>query len=513
MKFLAVLVLFAAAASAQKPCRFRLDGHPEAICSIPSAAAAVVSHETPFAEGCNGNQTGTNYRNAPAEPWVSIDPKNPLHLVGAWQQDRWDNGGSSGLVNGVSFDGGRTWTTSFAPFSVCSGGNFQRASDPWISVAPDGTAHQISLSLSGTGTTPNTISSILVSRSFDGGLTWSTPTALIADAQTAFNDKESITADPYDSNLVYATWDRALGSTSNRTYRQPAWFSRTADGGKTWEQPRIIYDPGVNADTIGNQIVVLPDGALIDLFTAGSNLGTSNMRLSIRIVRSQDKGLSWSDPIVVSDLQVNGVANLKTKSQIRTGAALPSIAVDPVSGAIYVAWQDSRFSGNLRDGIVMSRSIDGGKSWSGPVQVNQAPTVQAFQPAIAVARDGTVALDYFDFRKDTEDPNYLWTSSWRVVSHDRGETWEEFPLLPPFDLNNAPPLAGYFIGDYHAIVPTPDGFLSFFVIANPAGSAERNSVIAVASVQRGDTSTTAREQIHLNRYQPKIREARPPKRR
>src|SRR5262249_19656458 len=162
--------------------------------------------------------------------------------------------------------GGRTWMTSYAPFSICGGGTFQRASDPWVSIAPDGTVHQISLSLSGNGNTPNTISSILVSRSIDGGLTWTTPVTLIADAQTAFNDKESITADLHDSNLVYATWDRSLGSTNNRTYHQPAWFSRSTDGGKTWEQPRIILDPGANAYTLGNQIVVLPDGTLVDLF-------------------------------------------------------------------------------------------------------------------------------------------------------------------------------------------------------------------------------------------------------
>jgi hypothetical protein len=43
-------------------------------------------------------------------------------------------------------------------------------------------------------------------------------------------------------------------------YFGATWFSRTTDGGQTWEPARPIFDPGGNSQTIGNQIVVLPDG-------------------------------------------------------------------------------------------------------------------------------------------------------------------------------------------------------------------------------------------------------------
>ena len=39
----------------------------------------------------------------------------------------------------------------------------------------------------------------------------------------------------------------------------------------TWEPARSIYDPGQNDQTIGNQIVVLPDGTLVDLFAEFHN--------------------------------------------------------------------------------------------------------------------------------------------------------------------------------------------------------------------------------------------------
>src|SRR5262249_1111054 len=146
-----------------------------------SMGAVAVAGESPFDPNCDGTQTGTHYRNAPTEPWVAVDPKNPLHFVGVWQQDRWADGASSGLLTGVSFDGGRNWTITAPHFSKCTGGAYDRASDPWVTFAPDGTVHQISLSLNGTSSGPNTISAMLVSKSVDGGLSWSDPIKLIQD--------------------------------------------------------------------------------------------------------------------------------------------------------------------------------------------------------------------------------------------------------------------------------------------------------------------------------------------
>lgn len=67
------------------------------------------------------------------------------------------------------------------------------------------------------------------------------------------HDKQSITADPHDARFVYAVWDREDFNAGS-----PALFSRTTDGGKTWEPLQILHDPGPGRRTIGNQIVVLP---------------------------------------------------------------------------------------------------------------------------------------------------------------------------------------------------------------------------------------------------------------
>ena len=71
-----------------------------------------VSGASPFDAACSSpaEQTGDNYPNSEVEPYVAVNPDNGANLIGAWQQDRWSNGGSRGNVVGFSNDGGTTWT-------------------------------------------------------------------------------------------------------------------------------------------------------------------------------------------------------------------------------------------------------------------------------------------------------------------------------------------------------------------------------------------------------------------
>lgn len=140
---------------------------------------------------------------------------------------------------------------------AANGGDYERASDPWVSFSPNGDAYQISLSFNDS----NTTNAVLVSKSENNGRTWGPVTTLIKDTNPQFfNDKESITADPTDSRSAYAVWDRLdqVPNDPNAPFFGPATFSRTTDGGQTWSKPKIIFDPGANNQTIGNQIVVLP---------------------------------------------------------------------------------------------------------------------------------------------------------------------------------------------------------------------------------------------------------------
>ena len=55
------------------------------------------------------SQPGVNYPFSQVEPYVAANPTRANNLVGAWQQDRWSNGGARGIVVGVSTDHGRSW--------------------------------------------------------------------------------------------------------------------------------------------------------------------------------------------------------------------------------------------------------------------------------------------------------------------------------------------------------------------------------------------------------------------
>src|SRR6185369_11098547 len=110
--------------------------------------------------------------------------------------------------------GGRTFAFSQAAFSRCSGGtaanggDYARASDPWVSIGPTGVAYQVAIAFSGGTFAPGSVNAVLASRSLDGGATWSAPATLIRDGAAAFNDKESVSADPTNGNYAYAVWDR-----------------------------------------------------------------------------------------------------------------------------------------------------------------------------------------------------------------------------------------------------------------------------------------------------------------
>ena len=438
-----------------------------------------VSGDTPFAANCTGGALGgTEYRNAEVEPYAAVNPTNPANFVAVWQQDRWSTGLSNGLVGAVTLDGGATWSRTTAPFTRCSGGNaanggdYERATDPWVTFAPNGNAFQMALATQGASLAPGSISAMLVSRSTDSGRTWSNPSTLIRDTAAFFNDKNTITADPTDGDFVYAVWDR-LAATGGG----PSFFARTTDGGSTWEGARSIFDPGSSSQTIGNVIVVLPNGTLINLFTQLDEGAGGQITSTLNVLRSSDKGGSWSAPIRIADVLSIGARDPETGTGIRDGAGLGQIAVAP-NGNLYVVWQDARFSGGARDGIALSRSIDGGLTWSIPVQLNSVPAAQAFTPSVHVRANGTVGVTYYDFRSNTPDPASLPTELIFARSTD-GVTWQENRFTAAFDMLTAPFSRGLFIGDYHALTSANNVFIPVYVRTNSGDTANRTDVFAV----------------------------------
>lgn len=439
--------------------------------SAASAAPVLASGPSPFAN-CTIGGPGTVYVNAEVEPWVAINPANPSNVIGAWQQDRWSNGGAHGLVAGYSFDGGHTWAQTNLPFSACAGGlGYERASDPWVSIGPDGTAYAVSISFNQS----NNSNSVAAAVSKDGGQTWGNLSVIIADNEPSlqfFNDKESVTANPVKAGVAYAVWDRLELPNGNpyanlhtAAYRGPSMFSKTVDGGATWSPPVEIVKVPSRQQTIGNQILVDPrNGTLYDFF----NLITPPFSVTankVAFIKSTDDGATWTKPQIIADLRTVGVTDPNTGEPLRTGDIIPEPAIDPATGQLYVVWQDSRFNGGNYDEVALSTSTDGGNTWSAPIRVNTPTGRAAFNPSVRVNSAGTVAVTYYDLRNlAAGNTTTLPTDYWQKTSTDDGATFgNEVHLAGPFDMKLAPYAEGYFIGDYEGLDAHGTSFLPFFI--------------------------------------------------
>ncbi len=472
----------------------------------PPASLSVASGPSPFQPGCEGvAQSGTLYQNAEVEPRGAVGPNDPAHIVGAYPQDRWSNGGAHGLVAATSINGGASWTHSFAHFSICAGGtvanggDFQRASDPWVTFSPNGVVHQIALSFNDT----NADNAILASRSLNGGTVWSEPATLQREntgSTSLFVDKESITADPFDSNFVYAVWDRSTFPSDSVSFtallhtfalRSQTVFARSTNGGVSWEPARAIFDERrAISFTIANQIAVVPTGAalptLVNVMWLFHGSGVQRTCCEVAVLRSTDRGVTWSGPIRVSRVDTVGVFDPDTGQGVRTGDIIPDIVAGVTAGRVYAVWQDGRFSGPPRGqehaGIAFSQSLDGGRTWSPAIQINQVPATQAFTPTVAVAANGTIGVTYYDFRHNTPAPG-LPTDYWLVHCHpatqncaDPGSWASETHVAGPFDMETAPNAAGLFVGDYEGLARAGNSFVALFGMANDGNLTNRTDI-------------------------------------
>jgi len=381
----------------------------------------------------------------PAEVSVAINPKNPDNVIGASFQVGRPPKPNAGSYTYFSMDGGKTWKT--VPTSNTD--NFTQGDDVVV-FANDGTAYHAHLSFAGIRNPRPTRAdnAIAINTSRDGGLTWTdgVPTVRHINSVMPFEDKPGIVVDnaPNSPNKghVYVAWTRfdVYGS-SDPQHRSQIYFSRSTNGGQSFSPPIRISDTGgdcVDSDnTVEGAVPAVGPNGEVYVIWAGP--------LGLVFDKSTDGGLTFGQDKKISDFP--GGWDFSVEGLARANG-MPNTGVDlsngPNKGTLYVNWIDDR---NGDPDVFLMASRDGGKTWTDAVRVNDDGLKngkgQFFTWMSVDPLDGSVNVVFYDRRdgKGTE------TGVVMARSVDGGKTFVNHKIdVPRFGF--ASPV---FFGDYSGI--------------------------------------------------------------
>ena len=360
------------------------------------------------------------------EPSIAVDPNDPDHLLVGMIDYNFPN-----MVTYSSIDGGATWE---GPHSAkYPRTDLGAAGDPIVAFDKDSNAYYAFISLDiqeftiGQLLGSAVVSNISVARSTDSGITWTDPVPACktppcsnisatqlessdgrdrAEIKFGFLDKPWMTIGPHpddlDREVIYIVYTNFIQST------QVLWMD---------EFP----------------------------FLAATDLETV-----IELVRSEDGGDSWSDPIEVSprarfNILFNPVDAPRTQEEAGQGTSSrqivqgPDVDVAP-DGTVYVAWmdttEDDSFEGRAE--LKVSRSDNAGVTFQTPrtaaaflepaFRARNAPFrswASAF-PKLGIGPNGEVYAIWMGLPSD--DPNDD-GDIFAVGSTDKGRNWSRRILI------------------------------------------------------------------------------------
>jgi hypothetical protein len=424
-------------------------------CYRPEVSAAQFNDGTPLANGpndgysgespCPGATTGENtgaagpypsqvgsnpgfVMDAPqlvkdhSESDIRVDPTNPNHLIGSSKWIVSPEGYNHFLGFYESFDGGKTWpvqghipgyegwTDNTDPvgafdtfgnyyelilpyeFYYNSDGSHNFQTNPNKEPNPSVPAEAITLATRPHGATTAS------DWTFNGG-----QMDIVAPypAKGREPDKQWIAIDTNPNsphkNRIYAMWT-VFTSLAAQPFVSFADINSTGTGHSGWSKPQPLPTAGSNPQ---GDTYLLPhvDGDGV-VYTTLTNFEPNGgfCCTSILLDKSTDGGITWTSVSRVID-EVSAPSLLYANTQFRDGIENTfTVGPTPVNGhfPLYVSWEDkSAGVGN----VILSASYDGGLTWSGPIQVNDnGSAVDAFQPNLTAAADGTVSVAFYDRR-------------------------------------------------------------------------------------------------------------------
>ena len=296
-----------------------------------------------------------------------------------------------GTLLGVAFagiyfsnDGGATWCcassldgsslgTLIPGVTRLAGGQYDAAGDPAVAFDSQGNVYYSGLGFDRTAP-PNTVA--VNKGTFDsrGNLKWGPPTFINQTVSpSTINDKEWIAVDSNPTSpfrdRVYVTWTRFIFNPVHGRYVQsPIAVAFSSDGGQTFSDPQLIVGNVLYGQ--GSRPAVGPDGTVYVFWEGSTRLAALN---SIWVVKSTDGGMTWSKPVAISQLR----AILPVSNTAFRVNSYPAAAAAP-NGDLYVTWSSlmsdstgdlcpARTNSGCHATALLSKSTDGGTTWSAPV--------------------------------------------------------------------------------------------------------------------------------------------------
>jgi hypothetical protein len=425
---------------------------------------------------------------------IVINPTNSQNIVTSANDYR---AGFSAQVY-VSNDGGATFKDVILPgYRPTSRGigvfmHVSAGGDPVLAFAADGTLYYAALvyDFSFANRTP---SGVAVSVSRDGGSTWGAPVMVhYEDANNFFNDKEWIAAG--SNGNVYVTWTLFKSNLPHGYISSNIVMSASHDYGRTWSSPVQVSDASHPYDQ-GSSPAVAPDGTIYVAYEG--NQASNVARDQTVLARSTDGGHSFTstelgrvyDDIGCYPANVaQGRARLSFE-QFRL-SSFPSLAIDPGTGAMAIAWADdqlnpgcaagaSSFTGTTNNQVKLVTSTNG-TTWTAPAFVTSGPNDKAY-PAVG-ANAGRVVVGYYtrDYSPaptatdhtcqrgflDTSDPGYPasgvhYTDTVPVcLDYAFSSSTDGYATETRVSTQSSNPyveFSGSFIGDYTGVAVDPAG--------------------------------------------------------
>jgi hypothetical protein len=256
-------------------------------------------------------------------------------------------------------------------------------------------------------------------------------------------DKHWIDIDPA-TGVIYMTWTQ-FDKYDSKNFMDSSriMFSKSIDRGVSWSDPKIISF--YNGDCLDGDKTV--EGAVPVLGINGTLFVTWTGPKGLMMQQSSDGGETWL-PVERCLMQQPGGWDFKIPGIYRCNG-LPVLNVDRSSGkhkgTLYLSWSDQR-NGVKDTDVWLSKSSDEGKNWSKPIRVNQDKTkTHQFMSTFTIDQsDGTLHFLFYD-RSTAKQPletQVVWVSSADGAKHFNQQRISQKSFTPNPKV---------FFGDYIAI--------------------------------------------------------------